>query len=228
MRLPCRYGIANEFTNVKGFLCCGSLNSFTEDSLSLSCKVNRKSSTKQQVMLCPSLSVSKCSSPWSMSNAAKQFDRDLGRALCNYQSPDITSTWSATSTQRSRDFSILSFPGPNLFKIFSRRSSKSQRRARPNVTGKSTQLSHRSASSNRDGEMALIAAASISNVTWGDLTRSHQTSWAPTDISNTLWGRNGLVPAVWITDGREKVLAAHNDSKLQLMSILSGLSGGFF
>ena len=133
MRLPCRYGIANEFTNVKGFLCCGSLNSFTEDSLLLSCKVNRKSSTKQQVMLCPSLSVSKCSSPWSMSNAAKQFDRDLGRALCNYQSPDITSTYSATSTQRSRDFSILSFPGPNLFKILSRRSSKSQRRARPNV-----------------------------------------------------------------------------------------------
>lgn len=132
MRLPCRYGIANEFTNVKGFLCCDSFNSFTEDSLSLSCKVNRKSSTKQQVMLCPSLSVSKCSSPWSMSNAAKQFDRDLGRALCNYQSPDITSTWSATSTQRSWDFSILSFPGPNLFKILSRRSSKSQRRARPN------------------------------------------------------------------------------------------------
>lgn len=133
MRLPCRYGIANEFTNVKGFLCCDSFNSFTEDSLSLSCKVNRKSSTKQQVMLCPSLSVSKCSSPWSMSNAAKQFDRDLGRALCNYQSPDITSTYSATSTQRSWDFSILSFPGPNLFKILSRRSSKSQRRARTNV-----------------------------------------------------------------------------------------------
>lgn len=145
MRLPCRYGIANEFTNVEGFLCCDSCNSFKEDSLSLSCKVNRKSSTTQQVMLCPSLSVSKCSSPWSMSNAAKQFDRDLGRALCNYQSPDITSTWSATSTQRSRDFSILSFPGPNLFKILSRRSSKSQEdeegaKQRPEIHTAFTQL----------------------------------------------------------------------------------------
>lgn len=95
------------------------------------------------------------------------------------------------------------------------------------TTGKSTQLSHCSASSNRDGEMALIAAASISNVTWGDLTRNTRTSWAPTDISNTLWGRNGLVPAVWITDGREKVLAAHNNSKFHqlMLNIVKSIRG---